>query len=214
MTSCSHYLLLELICRSQCRKLHSQNDDYFCVCSYVCVFHENLESEQAWNYFIVMQLDLIILHLKRQLVLDSSVQAHLVKLSDNPLTHVGLSSNPLGAVLVIGSARTHSSTFSPDQYWHSFGWKKKKEFSHFSLLTWQNHHIYTPIQTGKREEGMWKGEGEVTVFHLIKMCISALPLLPLKQLRVPHTDIWGCNWECKPFYNRKEKDVDVKETAK
>lgn len=122
-------LLMELISNGSCRKLRSQNDDYFRECCYVYVFNEIFESEQAWNYSIVMPLGLHILHVRGQPVLDSLVQAYLFKLSGNPLTHAGFSSNTLGTFLLLGSARTHINTLSPPEQSDTLLAGKKKIFS-------------------------------------------------------------------------------------
>ena len=74
-------------------------------------------------------------------------------------------SNTLGAFLVTGSARTHISTSpppTPPQVNADTLLAKKKEFSHFSLLIRQNHHIYMPTQIETREGGHTKrGGGEL-----------------------------------------------------
>ena len=84
-----------------------------------------LESKQAWNYSVVIHLDLLILHLKGQPVSDSSVQTYLFKLSDDSLIYAGFSSNTLGAFLVIGSARTHINTLFPQNNADTLLAKKK-----------------------------------------------------------------------------------------
>lgn len=105
-----------------------------------------------------MPLGLLILHLKGQPVLDSLVQAYLFKLSDNPLTHAGFSSNTLGTFLILGSARTHINTLSPRNNADTLLAEKNK-FPHFDLLSWQIHHIYMPTQIEKKKgaHGKWKG---------------------------------------------------------